>query len=173
MKRILGISLFSFLSVTAIAAPLPLSSTFEIRPQDKEIRWNYLPTLNSWRAEANWQKEKFSVTVIHAKPPAFANDVSVKKQWADQARRASVGGKVIEDKKCKRSGRVNYVCERTINENNQLLANEKIYWNENTDYVLVRVSTPKNREALSRFSERLNVNMASRLPASHKKAVKK
>jgi hypothetical protein len=170
MKKIFALCL---ISVSAWAHPLPLSSTFEIRPRDPEIQWNFLPVLNSWRSETTWQDEKFSVTVIHSKPLVFANEFSVKKNWSEQSKRTATTSKILEDKKCKRVGRVHFVCERTVNENNDLLANEKIYWNENSDLVLVRVSTLKNRDALKRFSGRLDVQLVSRLPASNHKAVKK
>ncbi len=163
MKKLIAMCL---LAVPAWGAPLPLSSTFEIRPREAQVRWSYLPTLKSWRSESTWNNEKFAITVIHMKPPAFANSVSVDKQWAEQTHRTPTTSKVLEDKKCKRSGRVHFVCERTVNENNLMLADEKIFWNENSDLVLVRVSTSKNREALAKFSELMDVKVASRLPAS-------
>lgn len=167
------IAVLCLLATSAWAHPLPLSPTFEIRPAIESLKWVYLPSLNAWRAETTWKNEKMNLTVIRSTPKTWANEFSVKNEWARQNQWTSSNTKVLKDQSCNRSGRASFICERTINEDNQFLAIEKLHWNEKSDLVLVRLSTTKNREVLADFAKQLEIKAKSRLPASQKKAVKK
>ena len=171
MKTVLAFCLL-LLSLSTSASSLPLSSTFQIQPKDSDIRWNYIPALNAWRSEFKWQNENFNITVLRTEPVAFANEISVNKMWTEQKTEADAGMKILSDEKCHRQGRVHFSCERMVNENHEFLVNERLYWNEKSDLVLVRVSTSKNRDLLKKFADRLSTQIASRLPASKQKAVK-
>ncbi|MEZ0391596.1 MAG: hypothetical protein ACAH59_05235 [Pseudobdellovibrionaceae bacterium] len=166
MRKIL---LLLLVSVSAAAQPLSLSPTFEINPRIKEIKWLYLPSLNAWRAETNWQSERFQVTVLRAKPPTFANSFSVQQEWKNQSKRKPATDKQLEDKGCERKGRVHFHCERMINENHDFLVIENLFWNEKSDLVVVRISTGKNREKLQKFAQLFDYKATSRLPASKNK----
>jgi hypothetical protein len=129
--------------------------------------------MNVWRSESKWNNENFAVTVIYNRPHVFANKVSVQKMWEEQNAQTLSQYKILDQKGCRRQGRVHFVCERLINENNDLLAIERLYWNEKSDLALVRISTGKSRDALKQYADKFQVRMSSRLPASVKKGVRK
>ena len=154
---------------SANGAPLPLSSTFQIQSRSVDLNWVYLQKFNAWRAETTWKGEKFYVTAIHTRPSVYANSFSVKDEWKSQTAKTPTRIKVLSDKGCARNGRVHFSCERLLNENHEALALEKLFWNEKSDLVVLRVTTLKNRSALQGFAKEIETQPLSRLPASREK----
>ena len=115
--------------------------------------------------EGNADDKPYSAWIAHRHPDLVANTYSVEQFWRDNLATTQKMGEKSEDAGCRKIKSYAFRCDRTTVGASGRPAAEAMFWNSQSDLVVIRVMTAKSMQDASAILDKIELKIDDHLPA--------